>query len=64
MSRVSGASMKSRRTRWGRRSPGRFPTVKAALAIDLWLFSTNPDLMDQYTQEELDQLLLKPAGHR
>jgi hypothetical protein len=30
--------------------------------IDLWLFSTNPDLIDEYTQEELDQLLLSSAG--
>ncbi|MBM3832617.1 MAG: hypothetical protein FJ403_04970 [Verrucomicrobia bacterium] len=29
--------------------------------IDLFLFSTSPDLMSQYTQERLDQLLLKPA---
>ena len=29
--------------------------------VDLWLFSTNPDLMDQYTQDELDQILLKPS---
>ena len=27
-------------------------------AIDLWLFSTNPNLMDQYSQDELDQLFL------
>ena len=25
-------------------------------AVDLWLFSTHPDLMDKYTQEELDQI--------
>ncbi len=31
-------------------------------AIDLWLFSTNPDLLDQYSQEELDQLLLSGAS--
>jgi len=31
-------------------------------AIDLWLFSTNPDLLDQYSQEELDQLLLAGAA--
>jgi hypothetical protein len=30
-------------------------------AIDLWLFSTNPNLIDEYTQEELDQLLVNPA---
>ncbi len=30
-------------------------------AIDLFLFSTHPDLMDKYAQEELDQLLLKPG---
>ena len=29
--------------------------------VDLWLFSTNPDLMDQYTQDELDQILLKQS---
>ncbi|MBL9134509.1 MAG: hypothetical protein JNK85_01510 [Verrucomicrobiales bacterium] len=27
--------------------------------IDLWLFSTNPNLMTEYTQAQLDQLLLK-----
>ncbi|MBI2925802.1 MAG: CHRD domain-containing protein, partial [Verrucomicrobia bacterium] len=26
------------------------------LAVDLFLFSTNPDLMDKYSQEELDQI--------
>ena len=28
--------------------------------IDLFLFSTSPDLMDKYTQAELDQLLINP----
>ena len=37
---------------------------ESGMAIDLWLFSTNPDLMDQYTQEELDQLLLNPVPTR
>jgi hypothetical protein len=31
---------------------------EGGIAIDLWLFSTNPNLMDQYSQEQLDQLLL------
>ena len=35
---------------------------ESGMAVDLWLFSTNPDLMDQYTQEELDQILIKPAA--
>jgi len=29
--------------------------------IDLFLFSTNPDLMDQYTQSQLDQILVYPT---
>src|SRR6185369_10800819 len=36
---------------------------EGGVTIDLWLFSTNPDLMDQYTQADLDQLLLKPAAN-
>ncbi|MFO1499221.1 MAG: hypothetical protein U1G07_12640 [Verrucomicrobiota bacterium] len=31
---------------------------EGGVTIDLWLFSTNPNLMDDYTQAELDQLLL------
>ena len=31
------------------------------LAVDLFLFSTNPNLMDTYSQDELDQLLLSGA---
>ena len=33
---------------------------EGGVTIDLWLFSTNPDLMDQYTQTDLDQLLINP----
>ncbi len=32
-------------------------------AIDLFLFSTAPDLMTRYTQEELDALLLTPSSN-
>ena len=35
---------------------------EGGVTIDLWLFSTNPDLMDQYTQGELDQILLNPGS--
>src|SRR5262249_52556614 len=31
-------------------------------AVDLWLFSTHPDLMDNYSQDELDRLLLNSGG--
>lgn len=34
---------------------------EGGVTIDLWLFSTNPDLMSQYTQAQLDQLLLNAA---
>jgi len=30
-------------------------------AIDLWLFSTNPNLMDEYSQADLDRILVSPA---
>jgi hypothetical protein len=33
---------------------------EGGLTVDLWLFSTNPTLMDQYTQADLDQLLISP----
>ena len=35
---------------------------ESGLAVDAWLFSTHPDLMDKYSQEELDKLFIKPAG--
>ena len=34
---------------------------EGGLAIDLFLFSTHTNLMDVYTQAQLDQLLVKPA---
>ncbi|MEO8429308.1 MAG: hypothetical protein ABI651_19630, partial [Verrucomicrobiota bacterium] len=36
---------------------------ESGLAVDLWLFSTNPDLMDQYSQAELDQVLLNSGSN-
>lgn len=34
---------------------------EGGVTIDLWLFSTNPDLMAEYSQAQLDQLLLQGA---
>lgn len=35
---------------------------EGGLTIDFFLFSTNPDLMQNYTQAELDKLLLAPSA--
>jgi hypothetical protein len=35
---------------------------EGGLTIDLFLFSTNPGLMDNYSQAELDQILVPDAG--